>query len=205
VPSSPTVSRTTDRGEDRAALQQALVSATDLGPPWVVVKGGPPSGAVEAGCPGKPSAVRRLTPVAEVRRDLTEGSGELINGASFGLATLRDTDGSAVRAAWQADTRACREFTDADDYYVVYRVAEPTAVRGADEVLLCRVERVYFDRGDDEPAYARHTLVARTGRVVATVTYSFLTSESDPDATDFSKATRLLQTQLTKAATTFDQ
>ena len=119
------------------------------------------------------------------------------------MATLRDTDGSAVRAAWQADTRACREYTDADDYYVVYRVAEPTAVRGADEVLLCRVERVYFDRGDDEPAYARHTLVARTGRVVATVTYSFLTSESDPDATDFSKATGLLQTQLTKAARAF--
>ena len=60
-----------------------------------------------------------------------------------------------------------------------------------------------FDRGDDEPAYARHTLVARTGRVVATVTYSFLTSESDPDATDFTEATKLLQTQLAKAAHAF--
>lgn len=108
-----------------------------------------------------------------------------------------------MRAAWDADTRACRQYTDTDDYYVVYRAAEPTAVNGADEVLLRRVERVYFDRGDDEPAYARHTLVARTGRVVATVTYSFLTSESDPDATDFTEATKLLQTQLAKAAQAF--
>ncbi len=45
--------------------------------------------------------------------------------------------------------------------------------------------------------------MARTGRVVATVIYSFLTSESDPDATDFTEATKLLQTQLAKAAHAF--
>jgi hypothetical protein len=202
---SPTASRTADRREDLAALRQALVTAGDLGRPWVVVKGDPPSGAVEAGCPGKPGAVRRLSPVAEVRRYLTEGPGELINGASFGLATLRDTDGSAVRAAWRADTRACREYTDADGFYVIYRATEPTSVRGADEVLLRRVERIYFDRGDPKPAYARHTLVVRTGRLVATVTYSFLTSKSDPDAGDFSQATELLQTQLSKAAKAFGE
>jgi hypothetical protein len=66
-----------------------------------------------------------------------------------------------------------------------------------------RVEQVYFDRGDDESAYARHTLVARTCRVVATVTYRFLISESDPDATDFTEATKLLRTQLAKAAHAF--
>ena len=33
--------------------------------------------------------------------------------------------------------------------------------------------------------------------------YSFLTSESDPDATDFTEATKLLQTQLAKAAQAF--
>jgi hypothetical protein len=188
------------RDADSATLRKALVAAADLGKPWVQTDS--PADSGEA-CPGSRSAVGRLALRATARRDLTRGAGELVNGASFQLATLPSPDAAKVRAAWAADTRACREYTDTDDYYVVYRVAEPTAVRGADEVLLRRVERVYFDRGDDEPAYARHTLVARTGRVVATVTYSFLTSESDPDATDFSEATELLQTQLTMAARAF--
>ena len=201
--SSPTASRTPDRREDRAALQQALVTAGDLGRPWVVVKGGPPSGAVEAACPGKPSAVRKLTAVAEVRRDLTEGPGELVNGASFGLATLSDTDGSAVRAAWQADTKACREHTDASDFFVVYREEGPSSAKNADEILFSRAERIYFDRGDPEPAYVRHTIVARTGRVVTSVSYTFLVSDSDVDTGDFTKARKLLERQLAKVATRF--
>jgi hypothetical protein len=36
----------------------------------------------------------------------------------------------------RSSTESCREYTDTDDYYVVYRAAEPTAVNGADEVLL---------------------------------------------------------------------
>ena len=198
---SPTASRVPDRREDQAALRRALVTAADLGRPWVVVKGGPPSGAVEAGCPGKPSAVRKLTPVAEVRRDLTEGPGELVNGASFGLATLRGTDGSAVRAAWRADTRACREHTDASDFFVVYREEGPSSARNADEILFSRAERIYFDRGDSKPAYARHTLIARSGRVVTSVSYTFLAS--DVDSGDFTKARKLLEQQLTKVATRF--
>jgi hypothetical protein len=202
---SPTASRAPDRSEDRAALRQALVTADDLGRPWVVVEGGPPTGKVQAGCLGKPSAVRRLAPVAEVRRDLTEGPGELVNGASFGLATLRDTDGSALRAAWRADTRACREHIDASDFFVVYRQEGPSSARNADEILLSRAERIYFDRGDPEPAYARHTLVARTGRVVTTVSYTFLVSDADVETGDFTQARRLLERQLAKVAAGFDE
>jgi hypothetical protein len=202
---SPAASRTPDRRKDRAALQQALVTAADLGGPWVVVEGGLPTGAVAAGCPGKPSAVRRLTPVAEVSRDVTEGPGELINGVSFGLATLRDTDGSEVRAAWRADTRACREHTDASDFFVVYRQEGPSSARNADEILFSRAELIYFDRGDAEPAYARHTLVARTGRVVTTVSYTFLVSDADVETGDFTQARRLLERQLAKVAASFDE
>jgi hypothetical protein len=197
--SSPSA-RLPSREADSASLRKALVTAADLGKPWVQTDSPPDS---DEACPGTPSAVDRLAFRAAVRRDLTRGAGELINGASFELASLPSPDAAKVRAAWETDTRTCRQYTDTDDYYVVYRAAEPTTVNGADEVLLRRVERVYFDRGDDEPAYARHTLVARSGRVVATMTYSFLTSKSDPDATDFSEATELLQTQLTKAARAF--
>jgi hypothetical protein len=202
---SPTVSQAPDRRQDRSRLQQALVTAEDLGRPWVVVEGGPPAGAVEPGCPGKPSAVRRLAAVADVRRDMTRGRGELVNGASFGLATLRDTDGSAVRAAWRADTRACREHTDASDFFVVYRLEGPSSARNADEILFSRAERIYFDRGDTEPAYARHTLVARTGRVVTTVSYTFLVTDSGGDTANFTQARKLLELQLAKVATGFEE
>lgn len=198
APTEPSPSATPSGRADPSALRKALVTAGDLGRPWVQADSPPDT---EQACPGTPSAVGRLPFRATARRDLTRGAGELVNGASFQLAGLGGLDAAEVRAAWQTDTRACRRFTDGDNYYVEYTAAEPTAVRGADEVLLRRVERVYFDRGDDEPAYARHTLVVRTGRVVATVTYSFLTSEADPEAADFGAATKLLQTQLTKAKT----
>ena len=195
---SPTPSTTLpSRSADAAALRRALVGPADLGKPWVPIDSPPDR---DEACPGTPSAVSRLAIRADVRRDLTRGAGELVNGASFRLATLPGPDATAVRAAWASDTRACRQYTDPDGFYVVYDAAEPTAVRGADEVLLRRAERVYFDREDDEPAYARHTLVARTGRVVVTVVHSFLTAAGDPDATDFGPATDLLQTQLRKAA-----
>jgi hypothetical protein len=147
--------------------------------------------------------VRRLAHLAEVRRDLTKGPGELVNGASFELATLHNTDGSAVRAAWRADTRACHEHTDASDFYVVYHEEGPSSAQSADEILFSRAERIYFDRGDTEPAYARHTLVARTGRVVTTVSYTFLVTDSGVDTRDFSRARELLERQLAKVAMKF--
>jgi len=141
--------------------------------------------------------------VAGSGRSLTEGPGELINGATFRLATMPDTDGSAVRSAWQADTKACREHTDADDFHVAYSLEGPTSARNADEILFSRAERIYFDRGDTEPAYARHTLVARTGRVVTAVSYTFLIEESDAEASNFTRARKLLDVQLAKVATSF--
>jgi hypothetical protein len=177
--------------------------AEDLGRPWVVVEGGPPAGAVQPACPGKSSAVRRLAPVAEVHRDLTRGRGELVTGASFGLSTLRDTNGSAVRAAWRADTSSCREHTDASDFFVVYRQEGPSSARNADEILFSRSERIYFDRGDTEPAYARHTLVARTGRVITLVSYTFLVAGGE--TRNFTEAKKLLELQLAKVTTRFPQ
>jgi hypothetical protein len=147
--------------------------------------------------------VRRLATVADVRRDLTRGRSELVTGASFVLAALHDTDGSAVRAAWRADTRDCREHVDASDFFVVYREEGPSSARNADEILFSRAERIYFDRGDSEPAYARHTIVARTGRVVTTVSYTFLASESGVNTSDFTTARKLLERQLAKVASRF--
>ena len=179
------------------------MTAADIGRPWVAAAGDPPTDAPATACPGRPSAVSRLPSAAGAGRSLTEGPGELINGATFRLATLRDTDGSAVRSAWKADTKACRTHTDASDFYVVYGLEGPTSARNADEILFSRAERIYFDRGDTEPAYARHTLVARTGRVVTAVSYTFLIEESDAEASNFTRARKLLDVQLDKVAANF--
>jgi hypothetical protein len=181
-------------------LEKALVTAADLGPPWVAAEGNAPTEVPATACPGRPSKVGMLSSVAGARRNLTEGRGELINGAVFRLATMPDTDGSAVRSAWQADTKACRAHTDADDFYVVYRLEGPTSAKNADEILFSRAERIYFDRGDTEPAYARHTVIARTGRVVTSVSYTFLIENSDAEAGNFSRASNLLDVQLAKVA-----
>ncbi len=50
-----------------------------------------------------------------------------------------------------------------------------------------------------------HAVCGTRWVLVATVTYSFLMSESDPDATDFTAATTLLQTQLDKAASAWPE
>jgi hypothetical protein len=176
-----------------------LVSAKELGRPWVA---GEPANNADEACPGRRSALERLSFLGSGRRHLMEGRDELVNGVSFGLDTLPGEDASAVRAAWVADTKACREHTDAYDYYVVMSEARADADIDADEVLFSRVERVYFDRSQDQLAYARQVLVARTGRVVTTVRYTFLTDDAD-EADDFSRSRRLLAVQLAEVAQEF--
>jgi hypothetical protein len=82
-----------------------LVTAADLGKPWVQSDRPPDS---DEACPGTQSAVARLAFRAAANRDLTRGAGELVNGANFQLASLPSPDAAKVRAAWDADTRACR-------------------------------------------------------------------------------------------------
>src|SRR6187200_1065830 len=69
-PAAPT------KSEDAAALKKAMVSAADLGKPWVVAKKvATTSSKTDEACPGQPSKVNMLTPVASLNRNLTEGKG----------------------------------------------------------------------------------------------------------------------------------
>ena len=42
--------------------------------------------------------------------------------------------------------------------------------------MTSRAERIYYDKAHKKLAYARHTVVARSGRVVTYVSYAFLTT-----------------------------
>jgi hypothetical protein len=196
---SPRPTRAPNRRRDQAAVSEALVSAKELGRPWVA---GEPADNAEEACPGRRSALERLSFLGSGRRDLMEGRDELVNGVTFGLDTLPGEDASAVRTAWVADTKACREHTDAYDYYVVMSERRADTDIDADEVLFSRVERVYFDKTQDQLAYARQVLIARTGRVITTVRYTFLTDDA-AEADDFSRTRRLLAVQLAQVAQEF--
>ena len=203
---SPSPSPTApNKTEDAAALKQAVITPADLGKPWVEPKKVSSAGKSSEACPGKPSAVEKVTRVASVRRDLTEGKGQGVSIGTFQLSTLPTEDAADLRAAYAKDNKTCRTFTYNNQLFVVFSEEGPTTADNADEILMSRAERIYYDKAHKKLAYARHTVVARTGRVVTYVSYAFLTPKADPTAKDFTPAQKLLDTQLTKVAEEFTQ
>ena len=124
---------------------------------------------------------------------------------TFQLSTLPTEDAADLRAAYAKDNKTCRTFTDANKLFVVYSEEGPTTADNADEILMSRAERIYYDKAHRKLAYARHTVAARTGRVVTYVSYAFLTTKADPTAKDFTPTQKLLDTQLAKVTKEFTQ
>lgn len=185
-----------------AELKKALITARDLGEPWVQ----PKSVATSKGkkgelCPGHVSATTKVPARPAVSANFTEGKGDGRNIASFELSTANDAQSIALRSAYAKDQKACARYVDGSGFHVVRSVEGPVSVTGADEVLGTWAERIYYDKAHKELAYARHYLVLRTGDVVTYVSYAFLTEKGDPTAKDFSSTTKLAGRQLTKNAT----
>ena len=204
--STPTPSPSApSKAEDAAALKQVIVTAADLGEPWVEPKKVPSAGKASEACPGKPSAAEDIATVASVRRDLTEGKGQGVNIGTFRLGTLPSEDSADLRAAYAKDNATCKTFTDANKLFVVYSEEGPTAAGNADEIVMSRAERIYYDKAHRKLAYARHTVAARTGRVVTYVSDAFLTTKKDPNAEDFTRTQTLLDIQLARVAEDFPE
>jgi hypothetical protein len=201
---SPSVSPPT-KAQDEAALRRAIVTAADLGKPWVQ----PASVSTikhkkNEVCPGQLSATEKLPFGADLHRGLTEGKGVGVNIGSFLLFTVPDPDVSALAKAYAADTAACASYRDVNKFFVTRTPEVPASAAHADEIVDSWAERVYYDQGHHKLAYARHVVVARSGRIVVQVEYAFLTRKSDRGAKNFGRATRLLEKQLTKISTVFD-
>lgn len=191
------------RAQDAADAHRALVSANDLGAPWIrpktVNRSGGKHGEV---CPGHVSALKDVPFTADVSTGLTEGKGVGKSIASFRLRTLPDEESAAaVLTAVEADQKACARYQDSSGFTVVRTVEGPTTVAGGD-IVASWAERIYYVK-PHKLAYARHDLVARQGRVVTTLDYAFLLAKADPEAKSFTTATRLLEVQLHKNADTF--
>ncbi len=185
-----------------AELKKALITARDLGDPWVQPKSVSTSkGKKGELCPGHVSATSKVPPRPAVSANFTEGKGDGRNIASFELSTADDAQSIALRSAYAKDQKACATYVDGSGFHVVRSVEGPASVTGADEVLGTWAERIYYDKAHKKLAYARHYLVLRTGDVVTYVSYAFLTKKGDPKAKDFSSTTKLAGRQLSKNAT----
>jgi hypothetical protein len=186
-----------------AELKKGLVTAHDLGSPWVQPKSVNTAGSKGEVCPGHKSATTKVLSKAAAQANFTEGKGTGKNIASFSLSTLPQPDGSALKAAYATDHKVCGTYRDATGYYVVRSVEGPKSVSNADELVTTWSDRIYYDKAHKKLAYARHYLVVRTGQLVTYVSYAFLTTKKDPHAKDFTRASKLLAVQLKKNAETF--
>jgi hypothetical protein len=192
------------KAQDEAALKRAIVTAANLGKPWVQ----PASVSTvkhkrNEPCPGHLSATEKLPNRPQVSRVFTEGKGVGVNIGYFVLSTIPEPDGAALTKAYAADTASCASYRDANKLFVTRTPEGPTAASHADQIVSTWAERIYYDKAHHQLAYARHVLVGRTGRVVVQVEYAFLTQKSDRGAKDFARATRLLEKQLAKISTVF--
>jgi hypothetical protein len=202
-PSDPTPAPARTKAQDAADLKKALVTARDLGSPWVQPRAVPTvKGKKNEICPGHVSASRKVPVTATASVGLTEGSGAGKNIAAFSLSTLPDENDSALAAAYQDDELACSTYRDASGLFLVRSIEGPSSVDKA-SLVAAWAERIYYDKQHHKLAYARHNLVARQGRTVTYLSYAFLTVRQDPRANDFTRATRVLQVQLAKNAKVF--
>ena len=111
--------RAPTKAEDAAALKQVVVTAADLGKPWVRPDKVP--------WPARPQSLSRKAERpragrhgASSGRNLTEGKGQGVNIGTFRLSTLPSEDATQLRAAYAKDNATCKTFTDANKLFVVY-------------------------------------------------------------------------------------
>ena len=202
-PVSPSSASASPRTLTAAELKKGLVTPRDLGSPWIQPKSVTTSGIKGEVCPGHRSATTKVLSSAAAQADFTEGKGAGKNIATFRLSTLPGPDSSALKAAYAADQKVCARYKDATGLFVVRSVEGPSSVTNADELVASWSERIYYDKSYKRLADARHYLVTRTDVLVTYVSYDFLTTKKDPDATDFTRISDALAVQLRKNANVF--
>lgn len=186
-----------------ADLKKGLVTADDLGAPWIRPKSVATAGRKGEICPGHQSATKQVLSKTTAEANFTEGKGAGKNIATYRLSTLPVEEASALKASYAEDHQTCAEYKDAAGLYVVRSEEGPESVDDAEELVASWAERIYYDKSHQKLAYARHYLVARTGQLETYFSYAFLVDKGDPEAKDFTRATELLAVQLSRNAKVF--
>ena len=183
---------------DTASVKAALVTAADLGTPWVAPKSVNET-ATKKGelCPGKPNEQTRVPPRATAKARLTEGTKAGAAIASFDVHAFDPAVLASYSKAFVAASTDCAAYTSLEKLYVTTETVTPPAVEGADEVL-ARLERVYADSSKKTLHYVRQTLKVRVGRTVVALEHAFVQPASDPTGADWTKTVALVTKQVAK-------
>ena len=189
---------------EAALAKQALISAAELGAPWVEPKSGVSTASGKKGeaCPGQPSAETLNKPRASASENLTEGTKQGAAIGTFEVRTIEPGTEQAWRDTFAAVTKGCATSTSTDGTFSTWDVVGAPAVPGSDEVL-ARIERIYSDKSKSKLLYVRQSYEARAGRVISALSYAFIQPASDPTGGDLTKSAALLTRQVTKSGITF--
>lgn len=189
--------------DDEAKVKAALVTAGELGSPWIK-----PKSVNEAKrkkgerCPGQQNARTIAKARAEAETDLSEGTQVGAAIGSFGVRAYAFGEERAWKAANDASANGCLTWNAAEGTFVALEIVPAPAVPGADEVH-ATIERVYQDSTKQNLYYVRHYYEARTGRIVSTFEYAFVQPATDPTGKDLTASSALLAKQVAKTRTTF--
>lgn len=189
---------------DEANAKAALLTAAELGKPWVQPKSvNEQKNAKGEFCPGVKDDDEVVKPRAKADVDMTEGTQRGAPIGSFAVFTYDPAQIDAWRAAYAGVTEKCKTYVAADKTHVTTEpLTSPPAVDGADEVV-GRIERIYADAAHKTLYYVRPALEARFGRVVVYVQYSYIQPKTDPTGKDLTTIGALLAKQAAKVRTTF--
>ena len=197
TPTLPTVK------EDEAMVKAAIVTAAELGTPWVKPKDvSRTKNAKGERCPGQKNAGTIAHARAEEAYSFTKGTKAGVPIGSFGVRAYAFGEEQKWRDAVAESAKGCAAWKAAEGTYVTGEVVTPPAIPGADEVYVS-IERVYADKTMKTLHYVRHYYEARTGRIVTWVEYAYVQPKSDPTGKDLSVSSPLLAKQVTKTRTTF--
>lgn len=190
---------------DKALVKKAVVTAADLGKPWVTPKAVSTAKQKQKGdlCPGQPNARTLHKPRARAELDHTKGSKAGAAIGSFSVRTYEPGERQAWLDALEKTHRGCTAWTSLEKLHVTLEVvATPPAVPGADEVVV-HIERIYADKTKKTLYYVRHYYEAWTTRVVSSFELAYIQPKSDPTGKDLTTSSELFAKQVAKTRETF--
>ncbi len=194
--------------EERRLARGALVTAADLGRPWVAAKDDPKEAAKEKldePCPGQPGVLTIAPPRARATTTFTAGTKPGAAIGSFQVGTLHVGQTQAWREAIATVVEGCRTYRQADGLHVTTTELEKIPpVKGADEVIGL-IERIYEGVDHKKLLYVRQYLYTRSGRLVSRAQYAAIQPKSDPTGSDLTEVVGLVSKQTAKATNTFKE
>lgn len=218
--SAPAVSSpatTVSPDEDFSALKATVLKPADVGNKWTKqgeVTDGTPSHRTPSArtpveyCPGHVSEVFKTdwfvagaSQGFSKKVSVVADNSSITSDASLYVtaSTMPEPDAAKLRAAYEADVAACREYKVGDDFYTLITPEGVTSLPSADEIVSSFAVRRYSDKTHKKLVSIGQYAVARSGRVVVAVTLNTVPGKDNDRGKDFSEVSKIMDKQLVAA------